>query len=228
MFTKFISFVSISLLFPDLLVNLIILCLLCYVERSFEDNEKTLDELKVLCQRSLLEWSRCWCFTDCSSPSEFMFSLSLVSWVLVLMCCLFFFFLLFIIMNNLYFFFFFFSFIIYFWLPIKKKYTCKHPHAYEHVCMHSSGSSEKLATSTSQALAFLSLSFLWAILKITVACAARKNYLRAYYFRFCHLRYQIRILSYEIGLYCGCEFHGLLLKILWDVIVTWLGVPLLM
>ena len=45
---------------------------------SFEDNEKTLDELKVLCQRSLLEWSHCWSFTDCSSLSEFMSSLSLV------------------------------------------------------------------------------------------------------------------------------------------------------
>ena len=47
--------------------------------RSFEDIEKTLDELKVLCQRSLLEWSHCWGFTDCSSLSEFMSSLSLVS-----------------------------------------------------------------------------------------------------------------------------------------------------
>ena len=47
--------------------------------RSFEDNEKTLDELIVLCQRSLLEWSRCWGFTDCSSLSKFMYSLSLVS-----------------------------------------------------------------------------------------------------------------------------------------------------
>ena len=46
--------------------------------RSFEDNEKTLDELKVLCQRSLLKWSRCWGFTYCSSLSEFMLSLSLV------------------------------------------------------------------------------------------------------------------------------------------------------
>ena len=34
---------------------------------SFEDNEKTLDELKVLCQRSLFKWSRCWGFTNCSS-----------------------------------------------------------------------------------------------------------------------------------------------------------------
>ena len=46
---------------------------------SFEDNEKTLDKLKVLCQRSLLEWSRCWGFTDCSSLFEFMSSPSLVS-----------------------------------------------------------------------------------------------------------------------------------------------------
>ena len=47
--------------------------------RSFEDNEKTLDELKVLCQRSLWEWSHCWGFTNCFSLSEFMSSLSLVS-----------------------------------------------------------------------------------------------------------------------------------------------------
>ena len=46
---------------------------------AFEDNEKTLDELKVLCQRNLLEWSRCWGFTNCSSLSEVMLSLSLVS-----------------------------------------------------------------------------------------------------------------------------------------------------
>ena len=45
----------------------------------FEDIEKMLDELKVLCQRSLLEWSRCWGFTDCSSIIEFMLSRSLVS-----------------------------------------------------------------------------------------------------------------------------------------------------
>ena len=47
--------------------------------RSFEDNEKTLDELKVLCQCSLWEWSCCWGFIDCSSLFEFMPSLSLVS-----------------------------------------------------------------------------------------------------------------------------------------------------
>ena len=43
--------------------------------RSFENREKTLDELKVLCQRNLFEWSRCWGFTNSSSLSEFMFSL---------------------------------------------------------------------------------------------------------------------------------------------------------
>ena len=47
--------------------------------QSFEDKEKTLEELKILCQRSLMEWSRCWGFTKCSSLSEFMPSLSLVS-----------------------------------------------------------------------------------------------------------------------------------------------------
>ena len=39
---------------------------------------ETLDELKLLCHRSLLEWSSCWGFTDCSSLSEFFSSLSLV------------------------------------------------------------------------------------------------------------------------------------------------------
>ena len=45
--------------------------------RTFENMEKTLDELKVLCQRSLFEWSRCCGFTDSLSLSEFMFSLRL-------------------------------------------------------------------------------------------------------------------------------------------------------
>ena len=53
--------------------------------RSFEDKEKLLDELKVLCHRSLLEWSR-WGFTDCSSLFEFMSSLNLVS-LLPSVCC---------------------------------------------------------------------------------------------------------------------------------------------
>ena len=47
--------------------------------RSFEDKEKTLEELKILCQCSLMEWSHCWGFTECSSLSEFLPSLSLVS-----------------------------------------------------------------------------------------------------------------------------------------------------
>ena len=64
--------------------NLILGCLMWIVcleqnHRSFEDIEKTLDELKVLCQRSLFEWSRYCGFTDYSSLFEFMFSLRLVS-----------------------------------------------------------------------------------------------------------------------------------------------------
>ena len=52
--------------------------------------EKTLDELKVLCQRSLFEWFRCWGFTDSSSLSEFMFSIRLSFWFpSPLFCCLF-------------------------------------------------------------------------------------------------------------------------------------------
>ena len=64
--------------------NLILGCLMwiVWLERnrhSFEDNEKTLDELKVLYQCSLFEWSHCWGFIDYSSLSKFMFSLRLVS-----------------------------------------------------------------------------------------------------------------------------------------------------
>ena len=44
---------------------------------SFDNREKTLDELKVLCRRSLFEWSCCWGFIDSSSLLEFMFSLRL-------------------------------------------------------------------------------------------------------------------------------------------------------
>ena len=81
--------------------NLVPGCLMwiVWLERnrwSFEDKKKTLDELKLLCHRSLLEWSRCWGFTDCSFLSEFLSSLSLVSWFPSL----------FIIMNFLYFLFF--------------------------------------------------------------------------------------------------------------------------
>ena len=64
--------------------NLVPGCLMWIVwlernRRSFENKEKTLDELKLLCHRSLLEWSCCWGFTDCSSLFEFLPSLSLVS-----------------------------------------------------------------------------------------------------------------------------------------------------
>ena len=64
--------------------NLVPGCLMWIVwlernRRSFEDKEKTLEELKILCQLSLMKWSQCWGFTECSSLSEFMPSLSLVS-----------------------------------------------------------------------------------------------------------------------------------------------------
>ena len=64
--------------------NLVPGCLMWIVwlehnHRSFENKEKMLDELNVLCQRSLLEWSHCCGFTDSSSLSVFMSSLSLVS-----------------------------------------------------------------------------------------------------------------------------------------------------
>ena len=62
--------------------NLIPRCLMWIIwlernRRSLENMEKTLDELKVLCQRNPFEWSHCWGFTDSSSLSEFMFSLRL-------------------------------------------------------------------------------------------------------------------------------------------------------
>ena len=57
--------------------------------RSLENTEKMLEELNVLCQRSLFDWFHCWGFTDCSSLSEFMFSLRIAFWFLSL-CCMFF------------------------------------------------------------------------------------------------------------------------------------------
>ena len=91
--------------------------------RSFENKEKTLDELKVLCQRSLFEWSRCWGFIDSSSLSELMFSLRLSFWSpSLLFCCLFY---LFLVVHHheqlVLVFFFFFTLIIVLVLPIKKK-----------------------------------------------------------------------------------------------------------
>ena len=72
--------------------NLIPGCLMWIVwlernRRSFENMEKTLDELKVLCQHSLFEWARCWGFTDSSSLSKFMFSLRLSFWFPYLLFC---------------------------------------------------------------------------------------------------------------------------------------------
>ena len=64
------------------ILNLIPGCIMSIVwlernRRSFENKEKTLDELKVLSQRSLFEWSRCWDFTESSSLPNFLFSLRL-------------------------------------------------------------------------------------------------------------------------------------------------------
>ena len=76
--------------------NLVPGCLMWIVwlgrnRRSCEDKEKTMEEFKILCQRNLMEWFRCWGFIECFSLSEFMPSLSLVSWLLscycVVLCC---------------------------------------------------------------------------------------------------------------------------------------------
>ena len=86
---------------------------------SFEDTEKTLVELKYLCQRSLFDWSQCSGFTDCSSLLEFVSSLRIASWFLFL-CCLF----MFSCVHHhehLCLFPFFFSSIILLLLPIKKR-----------------------------------------------------------------------------------------------------------
>ena len=89
--------------------------------RSFENKEKTLDELKVLSHRSLFEWSRCWGFTESSSLPEFLSSLRFSIWFpSSLFGCLF---LLFLIVHHhehlvL---FIFYLLIIVLILPIKKK-----------------------------------------------------------------------------------------------------------
>ena len=46
-------------------------------QRSFEDIEKSLAQLQVLCQKTLFDWSRCWGFLDCSTILEFISSLSI-------------------------------------------------------------------------------------------------------------------------------------------------------
>ena len=89
--------------------------------RSFENMEKTLDELKVLSQCSLFEWSRCWGFIESSSLPEFFFSLRLSIWFpSPSFGCLF---LLFLIVHHheQLVFFIFFLLIIVLLLPIKKK-----------------------------------------------------------------------------------------------------------
>ena len=105
--------------------NLIPGCLMWIVwlewnRRSFENKEKTLYELKVLCQRSLFEWSHCWGFTRLySSLSEFMFSLRLSFWSpSLLFCCLFYLFLV-VHHHEQLVLVFFFSLIIVLVLPIK-------------------------------------------------------------------------------------------------------------
>ena len=60
--------------------------------RSFEDTEKSLVHLLALCQKTLLDWSRCWGFSECSTILEFISSLiialSVFSCSLLLFVCL--------------------------------------------------------------------------------------------------------------------------------------------
>ena len=114
--------------------NLIPGCLMWNVwleqnRHSFENMEKTLDELKVLCKRSLFEWSHCWGFTESSSLPKFLFSLRLTIWFpslivhhreqLVLVI--------------------FYLLIIVLWLPIKKKKkTCVHDQNTYNMSIHKS------------------------------------------------------------------------------------------
>ena len=113
--------------------NLILGCLMwiVWLERnrcSFENLEKTVDELKVLCQRSLFEWSRCWGFTNSSSLSKFMFSLRLSFWfslsfvlsfVFSVPCCS-------SSWTTCSFLFFSLITVLVLWLPIKKKKMLRH------------------------------------------------------------------------------------------------------
>ena len=43
--------------------------------RSFEDIEKSMDQLLDLCQRTLFDWSQCWGLSDCSTITDFLLSL---------------------------------------------------------------------------------------------------------------------------------------------------------
>ena len=102
--------------------NLVLGCLMWTIwtehnRRSFEDIEKSLVQLLDLCQRTLLDWSRCWGLSDCFALIYFLLSHKIVLWFLyfsLFQCCP-----LFTIVNSMYFFFYsFFNNITL--LPIKK------------------------------------------------------------------------------------------------------------
>ena len=110
--------------------NLIPSCLMLIVwlewkYYSFEDTEKMLEELFVLCQHSLFDWSHCWDFINCSSLLEFMHSLRIISGFLAsyccCCCCCFFFFFPIVHNKNQLVFFLLFSLIIFLLITCKKK-----------------------------------------------------------------------------------------------------------
>ena len=110
--------------------NLIPSCLMLIVwlewkYYSFEDTEKMLEELFVLCQHSLFDWSHCWDFINCSSLLEFMHSLRIISGFLssycCCCCCCFFFFFPIVHHHNQLVFFLLFSLIIFLLITCKKK-----------------------------------------------------------------------------------------------------------
>ena len=111
--------------------NLIPSCLMLIVwlewkYYSFEDTEKMLEELFVLCQHSLFDWSHCWDFINCSSLLEFMHSLRIISGFLssyccCCCCCFFFFFFPIVHHHNQLVFFLLFSLIIFLLITCKKK-----------------------------------------------------------------------------------------------------------
>ena len=55
---------------------------------SFEDLEKSLDQLQALSQSTLFEWARCWGSSNCSSIREFLTTLD-VPLKISFFCCLF-------------------------------------------------------------------------------------------------------------------------------------------
>ena len=130
--------------------------------RSFENMEKTLDELKVLSQRSLFEWSCCWGFTESLSLLEFLFSLRLSIWFPSFSFdCLF---LLFLIVHHheQLIFFFFFLLIIVLLLPIKKK---------KNKIFYSYGDGLQLAWLMIIKISFGNFPMVWCWLHLTALCA---------------------------------------------------------